>query len=157
MSHGAGHTFCYTPTGEQEVWPFYYVKILNMEFVNQTSEQMSEDTLYTFYSYAVLPQFGIIDARVEWHSSEYMDGDEAVHFFGVDEQSYALIYEDYEGLGNNESFIRNNVLKEGQSFVFVEPESATAISPSYDGFRLPAPSQYSPNITGSYTLVKIDS
>lgn len=126
-----------------------------MEKLNNSSEPLSEETLHTFYTYAVLPQFGIKDCDITWQPAEVVGGDESLHRFSALDRSYALIFEDHQGVGNNEDFIREKLTGEEKPFELVEPISQTAISPSYDGFRLPAPSQYCPNITGTFTLVEL--
>jgi hypothetical protein len=111
-----------------------------------------------FYAQAVLPQFGIKDADVVWGEQRRLGGDEAAFFFRLDSDAYVLVYEDHGGLGKNENFIRDQVFGgDEKQFEFVQPIAQTSSSPSYDGFKLPAPSQYAPMITGVYTLVKLVS
>jgi len=128
-----------------------------MEDANNTSEPLSEQSLHTFYAYAVLPQFGIKDCDIEWQAAEALGGDESLHRFSSEQRSYALIFEDYEGLGSNEAFIKDRLLGDKESYEFVLPISETSISPSYNGLGLPAPSQYCDNVTGTFTLVELFS
>lgn len=127
--------------------------ILFMDITN-TAEPISEDSLHAFYAYAVLPQFGIDQTQIKWESAEALGGDESLHRFEVDRQTYALIFEDYDGLGRNDAFIQDKVLQDGKSYEFVEPVSSSGSAQTYDGFRLPSPSRYCPNITGSFTLIR---
>jgi hypothetical protein len=109
---------------------------------------------HAFYEQAVLPQFGIKDAQIVWHEQRTLGGDEAAFFFNVEDHGYVLIFEDHGGLGKNKTFIQEKVL-EGQDFVYVQPIAQTNAGPSYDGFNLPAPSQYCPLVTGMFTLIRI--
>lgn len=127
-----------------------------MEHINNTSEAIGEHELHTFYTYAVLPQFGIENTDIRWEAGEILiPGDEAIHRFSTYESSYALMFEDCGGIGLSESFVRDAILSGDQRFEFVPPLSSTESSPSYDGFHLPVPSKYCPNITGSYTLIRL--
>jgi hypothetical protein len=109
---------------------------------------------HTFYEQAVLPQFGIRDAEIIWHDRRTLGGDEVAFLFAVDGQEYALIFEDYGGLGKNKAFIQDKLL-EGGDFEYVQPIAKTNAGPSYDGFKLPTPSQYCQWITGMYTLIRL--
>lgn len=92
-----------------------------------------------FYTHAVLPQFGHKERRIVWTESRRIEGDEFAHYLDVDSIPYVLIWEGCEGLGRNQEFLENHVTK-GAAFELVEPVSQTPVAPSYDGFRLPAPS-----------------
>jgi hypothetical protein len=126
-----------------------------MENTNSNPERISEEALHAFYAHAVLPQFGLHRHDIAWQPAQELDGDESLHRFSTDERSFALIFEDHQGLGNNEAFIKNTALDDGASFRFIAPISETSISPSYDGFRLPAPSQHCHNATGTFTLIEV--
>jgi hypothetical protein len=116
---------------------------------------MEKNSLYNYYQHAVLPQFGIKDTEVNWTNSRRVEADEFVHYFFASSDAFALIFEDYDGLGRNDSFIREHILDDYKGYEFVEPHSATDSAPTYDGFRLPAPSQYCENVTGNFTLLKL--
>lgn len=127
-----------------------------MEYINNTSEALAKRELYAFYAYAVLPQFGIEEIEIHWETTEALDDDDvSIHRFNTDQGSYALIFEDYDGFGRNESCIKDYILSDDQRFEFILPLSATESSPSYDGFHLPPPSKYCADITGTYTLIKL--
>jgi hypothetical protein len=114
---------------------------------------MNGKSLYNFYEYAVLPQFGVKNTIITWNGSQQTGPDESVHYFSVNNTSYALIFEDAGGLGQNDDYIHENVLEQHSSYSFVQPIAATSSAPSYDGFHLPAPYQYCENVTGSFTLL----
>lgn len=116
---------------------------------------MTDKTLCEFYANAVLPQFGMKDFYVTWTGSQQAGPDEFIHYFKINNIDYALIFEDYDGIGRNDDFIRENVLERHTKYEYVEPISATSQSPTYSGFRLPPPSQYCENVTGSFTLLKL--
>lgn len=118
---------------------------------------MKQDSLYNFYEHAVLPQFGIQDEKITWSGSHRAGGDEFVHYFMQGVIEYALVFEDHVGLGKNEDFIREHVLDNHSGYEIVEPQSQTSDMPSYDGFRLPAPSRYCENVTGNFTLIQLQS
>jgi hypothetical protein len=126
-----------------------------MANTHRNSDPLNEENLHSFYKHVVLPQFGIKDNDITWQPAETLGGDESLHRFSVSERSYALIFEDCQGLGNNEEFITHNILGDKRSYKFVVPISKTSISPSYYGFRLPTPSQYCSNITGTFTLIEL--
>jgi len=111
--------------------------------------------IYGFYENAVLPQFGIHNEPITWEGSQDL-ADEAIHYFRIGKQPYALIFEDAGGLGQNEDFIREYVAIRSPKFTFVEPTSQTNNSPSYDGFHLPVPCRYCFNVTGTFTLLKLE-
>lgn len=116
---------------------------------------MQGSALYEFYEKAVLPQFGITEAAVGWKGSQDIV-DESVHYFQIGEQSYALIFEDYDGVGRDPVFIREHVAVRSPKFSFVDPVAEATNPPSYDGFSLPAPFQYCFNVTGTFTLLKLE-
>jgi hypothetical protein len=118
---------------------------------------MQDKPLYVFYEKAVLPQFGIKDTAITWDGSQDVGPDETVHYFQIGKQQYALVFEDYDGKGRDSAFIKEHVAIRSPKFTFVEPEAETNSSPSYDGFRLPTPYQYCHNVTGTFTLLKLDS
>ena len=125
------------------------------EYITNTSKPIDERTLYDFYTHAVLPQFGITDATVIWQDTEQLGPDEFLYRFRIDNERYALVYEDYDGLGRADAFIREKVVHEGQDYQFVQPVSQSNTNPSYDGFKLRPPSQYIEGITGTLTLIRI--
>lgn len=126
-----------------------------MEKPPNSSRPLNEQTLHKIYTYLILPQFGINNCDITWQPAEILGPDESLHHFYTLNRSFALIFEDYQGLGSNERFIADKVLKSDQPCKLVVPISTTTISPFYDGLRLPAPSQYCKNVTGSFTLIKL--
>lgn len=116
---------------------------------------MHEDSLHDFYKYAVLPQFGIKNVPIIWQGSHDTGPDETAHYFKLKEQDYVLIFEDYDGNGRNDAYIKDNVLEYSSLYEFIKPTSQTSNSPSYNGFKLPAPSMYCSGVTGTFTLIKL--
>jgi hypothetical protein len=127
------------------------------EYTVNTSKLIDENGLYDFYTYAVLPQFGIASTPIAWQGVEQLGPDEFLCRFHIDNECYALVYEDYDGLGRSDAFIREKVVHKGQDYRFVQPVSQSNTSPSYDGFKLQTPSQYVEGITGTFTLIKVGS
>ena len=115
---------------------------------------MEGNSLYDFYEKFLLPQFGIKDTKIEWSNSEEVGPDENVHYFSADSEDYALIFEDYGGLGRTEAFVKENVKLKNDNFVYIAPTSDTDVSPSYT-VKFPTPYQYCVNVTGTFTLVKL--
>jgi hypothetical protein len=115
---------------------------------------MDGKSLYDFYEKFLLPQFGIKDVRVEWADSEDVGPDEVVHYFSINSDEYALIFEDYSGLGSTEAFVKENVKLKNDSFEYINPTSHTDFAPSYP-VKFPTPYQYCVNVTGTFTLVKL--
>jgi hypothetical protein len=107
-----------------------------------------------FYTKAVLPQFGFNDAKVAWGAHKRVGPDEFAWAFEIDGTDYILIFEDYDGLGRHEEYIRENVTGKAK-FTFVEPTSKSLVAPSYNGFKLPVPYKYIEHITGTFTLIKL--
>lgn len=116
---------------------------------------MNGKSLYDFYEQVVLPQFGIKNTDIIWSGSQQTGPDESVHYFSIDNTNYGLIFEDAGGLGQNDEYIRENVLEQRSSYIFIQPIAATNSAPSYDGLHLPAPYQYCENVTGSFTLISM--
>jgi hypothetical protein len=116
---------------------------------------MKDTSLHDFYQHAVLPQFGIRDTAISWTITRRTEGDDGIYYFISDGISHALIFEDYDGLGRTDGFIRDEVLNDYADYEFIKPTSQSYHSPSYDGFRLEAPSRYCPDVTGTFTLVKL--
>ena len=116
---------------------------------------MHDKSLYDFYECTVLPQFGLKNVAITWSGSQQTGPDEFAHYFKLNKIDYALIFEDYDGSGRDDDYIRENVLERHTDYEFVEPTSDTGSSPTYDGFHLPAPSMYCENVTGSFTLIKM--
>lgn len=115
---------------------------------------MDGKSLYDFYEKLLLPQFGIKDMQVEWNSSEDVGPDEVVHYFSANSEDYALVFEDYDGLGRTEAFVKENVKLKSDTFEYVNPSSHTDVPPSYQ-IKFPTPYQYCVNVTGTFTLVKL--
>lgn len=116
---------------------------------------MKDKSLHDFYQHTVLPQFSIKSVSIVWTGCQQTGPDEFAHYFKLNTVDYALIFEDYDGLGRNDDYIREHVLEHHASYAFVNPTSDTSKFPTYDGFRLPAPSQYCENVTGNFTLLKL--
>lgn len=115
---------------------------------------MDGKSLHEFYDKVLLPQFGIKDKETKWGGSEDVGPDEVVHYFSIDSDDYALIFEDFGGLGSSEAFVKENVKLKNDSFEYVAPTSHTDYSPSYP-IKFPTPYQYCVNVTGTFTLVKL--
>ena len=115
---------------------------------------MNGKSLYNFYENVLLPQFGIRDTQIEWNSSEDVGPDEVVHYFSANSEDYALIFEDYDGLGRTETFVIENVKLKSDDFEYVSPTSHSDVPPSYP-VKFPPPYQYCVNVTGTFTLVKL--
>lgn len=101
-----------------------------------------------------MPQFGIKDKEINWDESEDVGPDEVVHYFSIGVDDYALIFEDFGGLGSSEAFVKEHVKLKNGSFEYVAPTSHTDNSPSYP-VKFPTPYQYCVNVTGTFTLVKL--
>lgn len=114
---------------------------------------MQGEHLYNYYEQAVLPQFGLNTPPYEWLESRRIAGDEIVHIFRVGEQKYTLLFEDYAGSALSGDYVREHIIDSSGSFDFVEPTSQSSMPPSYDGFKLAAPSRYCENVTGIFTLI----
>ncbi len=122
---------------------------------DSSNEQISIDALYSFYSHAVLPEFGFTEGKdINWINSRCIEADEFAHTLTINSMPHILIWEDYEGIGSNQEFVTTHVCN-GAKFEYIIPVSQTDISPSYDGFRLDSPSQYCENVTGTFTLIKL--
>lgn len=116
---------------------------------------MESPSLYQFYEKVVLPQFGIKNAAIDWKDSQNIVN-ESVHYFQIDKQSYALIFEDFDGKGRDPAFIREYVAIRSPKYSFVNPTAQATNPPSYDGFQLPTPFEYCFNVTGTFTLLELD-
>lgn len=103
----------------------------------------------------MLPQFGLDGEQVAWGGYRRIEGDEFVHYFSRQGSDYALIFEDHDGLGRNDQFIKEHILGAYAAYEFVNPISMTGNAPTYDGFRLPTPSVYAEGVTGSFTLLQL--
>lgn len=123
--------------------------------VNDTPSPLNKANLHAFYGYAVLPQFGIASDDISWQGGTDLGPDESAHFFSLDGVSYVLIFEDAGGLARTDAYIKEKVLVNGQPYEYVRPISEAPNSPSYDGFHPPTPYQYVPNITGTFTLIRL--
>jgi len=115
---------------------------------------MNGKSLYDFYENVLLPQFGIKNVDIEWVSSEDIGPDETVHYFSTESEEYALIFEDFGGLGSSEEFVKENVKLKRGGFEYVIPTSYSDFSPSYPN-KFATPYQYCANVTGMFTLVKL--
>lgn len=115
---------------------------------------MKPEHLFAFYEYALLPQFGIENQDISWHGSSTLGPDESAHHFSVANYEYILIFEDYDGLGRSPKFISETLaLPEGQ-YIFVTPKAYTDTPPSLH-FAFDTPFKYAPDITGTFTLIKL--
>lgn len=115
---------------------------------------MQGKPLHKFYEKFLLPQFGIKDKEIKWGDSVDIGPDETVHYFSIDSEDYALIFEDYGGLGSTEDFVKENVILKNNDFEYVNPTSHTNSAPSYPVI-FPTPYQYCENVTGTFTLIKL--
>ena len=115
---------------------------------------MHGEPLYSFYENVLLPQFGILNAPINWKRSEDVGPDETVHYFSIDADDYALIFEDYDGLGRMAAFVKENVDLKADSFEYVVPTSHSNVSPSYS-IKFPTPYRYCVNVTGTFTLIRM--
>lgn len=115
---------------------------------------MKPEYIYAFYEYALLPQFGIENEHIAWHGSHKLGPDETAHLFSTDTSDFILIFEDYDGLGRDPSFIEETLRLKSDTYAYVKPKSQTSTSPSLR-LTLPTPYKYAPNITGSFTLLKM--
>lgn len=114
-----------------------------------------DDKFYQiFYTKAVLPQFGLKGLDVVWGERKSLGPDESAWPFRIWESHYVLIYEDYDGLGRSEEFVKEHITG-SKKFDFVSPMSKTSTAPSYGGFHLPAPYKYVRDITGTFTIIKL--
>lgn len=115
---------------------------------------MKPEYLYAFYEYMLLPQFGIEGEHIGWQGSTDIGPDETAHYFSTDTHDFILIFEDVDGLGRDPKFIEDELGLSRENYTFVKPKAHSDVSPS---FRLipPAPYKYAPNITGSFTLLKL--
>lgn len=111
--------------------------------------------LHAFYERVILLQFGLQKLPVIWEQSQDIGPDESVHYFSIGKRSFALIFEDYDGKGRDPGFIQEHIVVGNRAYKFIAPTSATGSPPSYDGMHLPAPYQYCPNVTGTFTLIEL--
>ncbi|HSH18516.1 MAG TPA: hypothetical protein VK978_03960 [Candidatus Saccharimonadales bacterium] len=114
---------------------------------------MEGTSLYEFYAKVILPQFGMKGVDIQWLNSQDVGPDETVHYFYVEGVKYALIFEDFDGLGRDEDFVREHVDLQDLDFSYVKPTSASANTPSYS-IRFPVPYKHCHNVTGTFTLIK---
>lgn len=116
------------------------------------------DDIHTFYIEEVLPHFGVTDNNtITWkHVDVMVDNHESIHWFEMDAQQYALVFEDYQAFDESEALahIEQTVRASGQTFEYVLPISSTGASPSYQGYESKG-SGYIPDETGIFTLVKL--
>lgn len=117
----------------------------------------SSDYLVSFYEAAVLPQFGIEGAQIDWGERTRLGPDEFYCDFRINEKEYGLIFEDYQDLGQNPAYIEDELGLRKDQYEFVLPISATHIPPSYAGFRMPTPYKYVEGVTGTFTLLRVYS
>jgi len=115
---------------------------------------MKSEYIYAFYEYALLPQFGIENERIAWQGSHQLGPDETAHFFSTDAYDFILIFEDYDGLGRDPSFIEETLKLKNDVYTYVTPKPHSNASPSLR-LTLPTPYKYAPNITGSFTLLRM--
>jgi hypothetical protein len=114
-----------------------------------------DDKFYQIlYNKVVLPQFGMRGTEVVWGRRKALGPDESAWPFRIWDSHYVLVYEDYQGLGSNEQYVKDHVTS-ARPFEFVLPTSKTTISPSYDGLHFPVPYQYVKDITGTFTLIRL--
>ncbi len=115
---------------------------------------MEGKSLYDFYEKFLLPQFGFKDTKIEWSGSDDVGPDESVHYFSASSNVYALIFEDYAGLGSSKNWVKENVKLKNENFEYINPTSHSDQTPSYP-IKFPTPYQYCVNVTGTFTLVKL--
>jgi hypothetical protein len=113
--------------------------------------------LLGFYEAAVLPQFGITNVKIDWGERIRLGPDEFYCDFQINGKDYGLIFEDYQDLGQDPAYIEDELGLRKDQYEFVLPISATHISPSYAGFRMPTPYKYIEGVTGTFTLLRIYS
>lgn len=110
--------------------------------------------LYAFYEAVILPQFTDFDDEITWNGSQDTGPDETAHYFKHGKDEYALIFEDYDGHGRSDEYIREHVLEHHTTYEFINPCSETSRPPSYF-LVLPTPYRYCPNVTGAFTLLRL--
>jgi len=69
---------------------------------------------------------------------------------------YLLIFEDYCGLAVLAAYLFETLGLAEDSFQYISPISATEHAPSYI-VKFPTSYQYCENITGAFTLIKLES
>ena len=111
-------------------------------------------SLYEFYEKFLLLQFDIKDKQISWGHSDRLGPDENAHYFQFEGESYVLIFEDYGGLALKKAFIEETINLQGKRFEYVPPISETDQSISYM-VKFPTPYQYCENVTGAFTLIKL--
>jgi hypothetical protein len=115
---------------------------------------MKPEYLYAFYEYTLLPQFDIESEEIGWQKSIEIGPDETAHFFFTLTHSFVLIFEDYDGLGRDPSFIEETLsLKDGE-YIFVSPKVDLMTAPSIH-FIPQTSYKYAPGITGTFTLLRL--
>jgi len=62
---------------------------------------MKEESLHEFYEHVVLPQYGFFRTGVEWSKCESIDLDCEAHYFFFQGDKYALLFCDYNNLGED--------------------------------------------------------
>ncbi len=117
--------------------------------------ELTPQSLLEFYTKAVLPQFGIYGTSISWGSMQELGPDEFAYYFNIDSINYCLIFEDFGGLAQSREYIEEVLGLGNEEFEYINPTSHTEQAPSFSGFKMQAPYQYVPKITGSFTLLKI--
>ena len=115
---------------------------------------MKPEYLYAFYEYALLPQLGIENEVIGWQKSVEIGPDETAHYFSTSAHTFILIFEDYDGLGRDPGYIEEALGLLGEEYTFVQPKAASTVAPSIH-FILQTPYKYAPDITGTFTLLKL--
>lgn len=120
---------------------------------------MEGEELYCFYKAVILPLFGIDGeaGNITWKRRKLIEPSlpDAAYYFSIGKQEYVLIFEEHHGLGYNQHFIRENVLR--RKYHFVQPIVEDYIDgPTYMGLGLLAPHCYVANVIGSFTLLAVE-
>jgi hypothetical protein len=118
---------------------------------------MDTHGLHQFYEFVVLPQFGIEKEIITWKSDEMIGYDDDAHYFDIDRESYAdqycLLFRDYGGF--NEMEIQDLIRLPNKTFSY-KTSKYYANESHWIRFTSDTPFKYVHNITGYFTLIKID-
>ena len=123
---------------------------------------MESSALHQFFEYAILPQFGISNQKIEWKIDERIgyDDDDA-HYFNIDHGNYAdehvLIFRDYGDFSSYE--VIQKIRLPRQSFTYIDPLHDQGYKEKFPHTFVFMPDVtflYVPNVTGYFTLIRVD-
>jgi hypothetical protein len=114
---------------------------------------MNEESIREFYSYAILPQFGIDSNLVIWRETANLTEDFEARYFSASDSEYALaVSENYE-----EPEVLLHYLNLDESGIeFIQPLMSSDISPSLQFVKPVNGLQYVDGVTDYFLLIKFN-